>query len=59
MVEERQMLEKWRQTLDLEEAWARQALLVVVPQGAHMNSKLNVSGTILQGVRTDWDLART
>ena len=48
-----------QEQLDLEEAWARLALLVVVPQGAHMNSKLNVSGIILQGVRADVDLART
>ena len=48
-----------QERLDLEWAWALLALLVVVPQGAHMNSKLNVSGTILQGVRADWDLART
>ena len=43
--------------LDQEWEWARLAL--EVPQGAHMNWKLNVSGTILQGVLGGWVLART
>ena len=52
------LLQGVQEQLDLEWAWALLALLVV-PQGAHMNSKLNVSGIILQGVRADVDLART
>ena len=51
-------LQGLQEQLDLEWAWALLALLEV-PQGAHMNWKLSVSGTILQGVLGGGDLART